>query len=655
MSFRSALPKALPITLCLALLSACSGSNNNSSGAASSSGGGSTSSSSSGGSSSSSGVTATGPYTVTNLVADKANLTSDGAASASHVDSNLVNPWGLSFATGAPSWISNQGTGSSTLYDGLGDAVSLVVKFSPDGSQAASPTGIVANSGSDTDFVIGSGSTSGPAAFIYDSLDGQIYAWSQAAGAVTPYTATDGAVYTGLAFATDSNGSFIYAADFKNNKVDVFDNTFKLASGGGTFPFTDPKLPSGYAPYGIQAITSGGTTQIYVAYAEANAVSGGGSGSSSSSSSSGGGGSPYNPYSANIAAHPSAANIPGAGLGLVDVFDTSGNFVKTLVPVGGVLNGPWGMALAPGDFGPLSGDLLVANFGDGSSDNGSGVIDAFNPSTGAYLGTLDNGQGSALQIPGIWAIEFGNGADGQNQPVNTLFFTAGTNAEADGTYGRIDAGATAPSFTSAAAITAPASGATVSGSVTVSATVQDVNAVKQVQFSAAGTAIGTATSAPFSVQWNTAGSANGSVALTAVATDAGGNTVTSPALDVTVSNATTTPPPAATTLTQLQTQIFTPICSTCHNGSGTSLPGSQNLTAGNTFNNVVNVSSVEEPALFRIKPNDPTDSYMIQKIEGASGIKGSQMPDGCPTTQPCLTQAQINMFISWVNSGAPNN
>jgi len=609
-------------------------------------------SSSSGGGSSSSGA-ALGPYTLTNLVADKANLDSDGSASASHVDPKLVNPWGLVFAPSEPSWISDEGGNASTLYDGLGDSIPLVVQLPASGAQAASPTGIVFNSGSSTDFVIGSAAAAGPADFIFDGLNGRIFGWSEAAGAVVAYSATDGAMYTGLAFANNGSGNFIYAADFKNNKVDVLDNTFKVVSVPGTtgsFPFTDPKLPAGYAPYGIQAISNGGTTQIYVAYAAFSSAAVGGSSSSSSSSSSSGGGNPP-PYVASIRATPKAANIPGTGLGQIDVFDTSGNFVQTLVAAGGVLNGPWGMALAPNAFGSLGGDLLVGNFGDGSTDNGSGVIDAFDPTSGAFVGAVANAQGSALTVPGVWGLAFGNGAD--NQPLNTLFFTAGTNAEVDGTYGRIDAGATAPAFANSVSISAPASGASVTGTVAVTASVQDVNAVTQVQFFAGGVSIGTATAAPFTVQWNSTTSANGTAELTATATDADNNTLTSAALSVTVDNAAT--PPPAVTLTQLQTQFFTPICSVCHTGQGSTLPGVQNLTAGNSFSNIVNVASIEEPSLDRIKPNDPANSYMIQKIEGAAGIKGSQMPDGCPITQPCLTQSQINMFISWVNSGAPNN
>jgi len=671
MAFRGASLQGISIAICMALLSAC-GSGSNGSGSSSSSGGvsSSSSSSSSSGSSSSgssSGSASAGPYTLTNLVADKANLISDGSASASHVDPNLVNPWGLVFGTGAPSWTSNEGSSTSTLYDGLGDSIPLVVKLPANGTKAASPTGIVFNTSS-TDFVIGSGTAAGPASFIFDGLNGSVYGWSESAGAVLAYSATDGAVYTGLAFASNGSGNFIYAADFKNNKIDVLNNAYKLVSVSGTagsFPFTDPKLPSGYAPYGIQAISSGGTTQIYVAYAEASgstpssSSSSSGSGSSSSSSSSSGGygyAISAERATAAIRATPSAANIPGAGLGQIDVYDTSGNFVKTLVAAGGVLNGPWGMALAPSDFGALGGDLLVGNFGDTGTDNGSGAIDAFNPSTGAFVGAVSDAQGNPLAIPGVWALAFGNGAAGLNQPLNTLFFTAGSNAETDGTYGRIDAGATAPSFPSAVSISAPAAGATVSGTaVAVSASVQDVNAVSQVQFFAGGTSIGTAKSAPFTVSWDSTKSANGTVALTATALDADSNTLTSAALSVSVNNAAA--PPPAVTLTQLQTQFFTPICSVCHNGSSSFLPGVQNLTAGNSFSNIVNVASIEVPSLDRIKPNDPTNSYMIKKLMGTQGAgNGSQMPLGCGSaSDPCLTQAQINMFISWVNAGAQNN
>ena len=563
-------------------------------------------------------------YSITNLVTDTANLNSgDGATAASHVDANLLNPWGISFPPNAPVWLANNGSQTSTLYDGEGDAEPLVVTLpdqtsNPAGIQAANPSGVVFNSGDSSDFVIGSG----PASFLFDGEDGIIYGWSHAAGAVIVYTAADGASYKGLTLANSGGSNYLYATDFENNKVDVFDHQFNKVSNTTTFPFVDPQLPTGYAPYGIQAVATGtaGALQIVVTYAKPD------------------GGSPV------------PDNFGGAGLGLVDLYDTSGTFIKTIVPAGGVLNGPWGIALAPSDFGALSGALLIGNFGDGSGNAGGGQIDAFDPSSGASLGTINGASGNPLVIPGLWGLAFGNDATGLQQPHNTLFFTAGTDDEADGTYGRIDLGATAPTLPSSLSITAPAAGATVSGTVTVTAQVQDVAVVASVQFFANSTSIGQASQAPFNLQWDTTSSGNGSIALTATASDSAGNPLSASAVDVTVSNA--APP---TTLTQLQTQFFTPICSVCHTGIGSGLPGSQNLTAGNAYSNIVNVSSVEQPSLLRIKPNDPTNSYLIQKIEGAAGISGARMPDGCPNSQPCLTQDQINMFISWVNSGAPNN
>jgi hypothetical protein len=197
------------------------------------------------------------------------------------------------------------------------------------------------------------------------------------------------------------------------------------------------------------------------------------------------------------------------------------------------------------------------------------------------------------------------------------------------------------------------------GTVPLSATVTDPLRVTKVDFKANGALIGTATAAPFTIQWDTTTIADGQVALTAVATDADGNVGSSAASTVTVTNtaAPAVPPPAAqVTLTQLQAQIFTPICSTCHTGVGSSLPGVQNLTDGHSFANIVNVASIEQPALKRIAPNDPTNSYLVQKILGAPGISGSRMPLGCGTaSNPCLDQATIDLVKTWVSQGALNN
>lgn len=315
------------------------------------------------------------------------------AAAATHVDANLINPWGLAFNPAGFSWISNEGTSTSTLYDGNGVAQSLVVTVAAGASGAARPTGIVYNG--TQDFKITSGATTAAAPFIFAGLSGTIAAWSPTVDATHALTAVDngagGSSYKGLAIASVSGVNYIYATDFHNGRVDVFDANFKpvTLSGG----FKDPNLPANYVPFGIQAVG----TSIYVSYA------------------------PVDPTT--------HAEQFGAGLGMVSQFDTSGNLIKELVVPGGALNNPWGMALAPANFGQFSNDLLVGNFGDGT-------IHAYDPATGKLVGTLSDSSGAALTYPGLWAITFGNGI--QSQPVNTLFYTAGTGGGAHGLYGRID-------------------------------------------------------------------------------------------------------------------------------------------------------------------------------------------------------------------------
>jgi len=428
------------------------------------------------------------------------------------------------------------------------------------------------------------------------------------------YADANGAVYKGLAIAQNAGATFLYATDFHNNKVDVFDVHFvKQAASATAFTFSDPAVPAGYAPFGIQAIGNGtgGATQLYVTYAKQSA--------------------PANHDNAN-----------GAGLGYVDIYDTNGKLIKQLV-AGGALNAPWGIALAPADFGTFSNALLVGNFGDG-------VINAYDAASGAPLGAIGDSTGKALATPGLWAIAFGN--DSNNQPHNTLFFTAGINNEANGSYGRIDPGATPPVINVTPGVTLTVPAGSLKGTVTLSATVQDAVSVKSVQFSVGGQVVGTAITAPYTVSWDSTTVADGTVSITATATDADGNVGSSAAASATVANHTA----AAVTLTQLQTQIFTPICSGCHSGVGTTLPGVQNLTAGNTYKSIVNVSSIEQPAVLRIKPNDAANSYLVRKIQGAAGISGSRMPFGCGSAaDPCLDQATIDLVIAWVNAGAPNN
>ncbi|MBS0393072.1 MAG: TIGR03118 family protein [Proteobacteria bacterium] len=549
-------------------------------------------------------VTAASGFTATTLVGDTA------AGGALVVDASLVNPWGVAFGPGF-SWVANNHSETSTLYDGNGKAQPtagpLVVSFPAGaGGTTFDPTGVVFNT--TTSFVVSSAGKSAAAKFLFVGEGGMIAGWSptvDATNAVVMYADAGGAVYKGLAIANNGSGDFLYATDFHNGKVDVFDASFaRQAPTATSFAFTDPTLPAGYAPFGIAALKTGagGAVQIFVTYAQQLP--------------------PDNHDNAN-----------GAGLGLVDVFDANGVFVAHLVPTGGRLNAPWGLALAPADFGTLSGALLVGNFGDGT-------INGYDPVSGSYVGTVATSGGAAFAAPGLWGIAFGNDAD--NQPHNTLFYAAGLNNEANGAYGRIDLGG-APVLNAppVVAITSPTGGVT--GTVAVSATATDNVAVAKVEFFANGASIGASTTAPFSVQWDTSTVANATaVQLTATATDVDGNVGTSPAVEVTV---------GTMTLSQLQTTIFTPRCSGCHTGVGTSLPGVQNLTAGNTYAAIVNVASIEQPALKRVAPNDPANSYLIRKLQGDPSITGGRMPFG----GPYLDQATIDQVKTWINNGAPNN
>jgi uncharacterized protein (TIGR03118 family) len=556
-------------------------------------------------------VTAPSAFSATSLVADTAGI---GALST---DANLVNPWGIAFGPATFSWVANNHSETSTLYDGNGRAQPttgpLVVSFAASGTGTSfDPTGVVYNGS--TDFSITSGAASGAARFIFVGEGGMIAGWApgvDATHAITTYTDAGGAVYKGLAIANNGSGNFLYATDFHNGRVDVFDATFTRQTPSATsFAFTDPTLPAGYAPFGIRALPTGtnGAMQIYVTYAQQNP--------------------------------PGNDNANGAGLGLVDIYDTNGVFVSHLIAVGDRLNAPWGLALAPADFGTLSNTLLVGNFGDGK-------INAYNPTNGAYVGTIADAAGNAFAVPGLWGIAFGN--DASNQPHNTLFYAAGTNDEANGAYGRIDVGANPPVLNQPPVVAVTAPVGSVSGTVTVTATAQDSIAIARVEFFVGGASLGVVTTTPYSVQWDTTTLANGSVTLTAVATDVDGNVGTSPGVAVTVSNGV-----AATTLSQIQASVFTPKCSGCHDGSnppGGTLPGSQDLRAGSSYAALVGVASLEQPAILRVNPGDAANSYLIQKLQGAAGITGQRMPLG----GPYLDQATIDQISSWIASGAPNN
>jgi uncharacterized protein (TIGR03118 family) len=301
-------------------------------------------------------------FSQTNLVSDKSGI-------ANTTDPNLVNPWGIGNSATSPFWISDQGTGLSTLYTGAGSIVPLVVSIPAGGGSSNGPTGIV---------FAGSAGFSGSPLFIFSTLAGTIATWSGTATASIAQT-VPGASYTGLALANNGSGNYLYAANNLGG-IDVFNSSFAKVSLSGT-SFVDPNLPAGYTPYNIQNI--GG--DLYVQYSDG-----------------------------------------GLG-GIVDVFDANGNFLQRLI-TGGSLDNPWGITLAPAGFGSFGGDLLVGN-------NGNGEINAFNPTTGAWIGTLDNNSGTPIVNSGLWALEFRTGGTGVN--TDALYFTAGINGQKDGLFGSI--------------------------------------------------------------------------------------------------------------------------------------------------------------------------------------------------------------------------
>ncbi len=321
-------------------------------------------------------------YQVTTLVADQ-------SGKASNTDSNLENAWGIIAGATSTFWISANHTGFSTLYNGLGVQItppSPVVVPPAKGTGPGSPTGITTNP-SKVDFLV-----DGTAAiFLWATEDGGIAAWKGGPSAFIKFVAEDGAVYKGIALAGNGTDLRLYAADFHNSKIDVFDNTFAPAPVPGGFK--DPKMPAGFAPFNIMNLQG----NLYVAYA--------------------------------VREDDGDDEVAGEGLGFVDVFDADG-FLIERVASRGKLNAPWGMAIAPAGFGRFSNHLLVGN-------NGDGRINAYDLKNFTFAGQLGTPNGRLVNIDGLWGLSFGNGL--QHQPTDTLFFTAGPNKETNGQFGKIEA------------------------------------------------------------------------------------------------------------------------------------------------------------------------------------------------------------------------
>jgi uncharacterized protein (TIGR03118 family) len=332
------------------------------------------------------------------------NLISDlGNQGAQIVDKNLVNPWGLALGPATPLWVADNNAGVATIYT-INDGGTKVANTNhvvtlPGGRASTmdgpSPTGEVFNPTSG--FVVTSKAGSGPALFIFSAEAGQISAWSPAADPFNAGGMATGqvefssptAVYKGLAIARTDDGTFLYASNFHDGTVDVFNSHFDKVHLEGNF--RDPAIPTGFAPFGIQAIRR----FIYVTYALQKP-----------------------------GAHDDQA---GPGNGFIDIYTKEGFLVKRLVSRGD-LNSPWGLALAPRGFGPFSGDLLVGNFGDG-------LIHAYEPFSGRPEGALLDEQGQPIQIDDLWALKFGTDTTGGE---HTLLFSAGINDEMDGLVGSIN-------------------------------------------------------------------------------------------------------------------------------------------------------------------------------------------------------------------------
>jgi len=363
------------------------------------------------------------------------NLVSNTSGVAPVTDPQLINPWGLSRGSGSPWWISDKATGFSTLYDGEGAKQTLIVTIPPadptnKNTPTGSPTGTIFN-GSQTDFLLAPGK---PAVFLFCTIDGTIAGWNPtvavAQGAAPPSThavtvvkTTDGSSYTGLSSAFIDGKQYLYAANFTKGRVDVYDNAFHLVtpskehsgehfgedSFDGQFSehsFMDESLQRPYVPFNVQAIGND-IVVTYVVHQE---------------------GSPF--------------ETDGPGLGFVDIYSSAGRLLLRLQH-GDWLNAPWGVALAPLDFGHFSHDLLIGQFAGGGDTQSSGFIAAYDLATGKFDGLLQDASGKPLAINGIWSLSPGNvspaNSDAAAAPAAEVYFTAGPNHGSGGLFGYLTA------------------------------------------------------------------------------------------------------------------------------------------------------------------------------------------------------------------------
>jgi uncharacterized protein (TIGR03118 family) len=340
----------------------------------------------------------------------QSNLVSDIPGMAQVTDPNLKNPWGVAFGGTTAFWVSNQATNTASLYSFNGTTVGEpnppgvptgnFVNVPPEVSTPPNgPTGVVFAGGAG--FTIPAANGGGSPNFIFSTLDGSIEAWVAGHMNAQLGVQVPGAIFTGLALGMSGGSNFLYAADDKNGAIDVFNTSFtNVTNTMFAGKFVDPNLPAGFTPFNIQLLNG----NLYVAYAHPNGI------------------------------------VQGPG-GFVDEYDKSGNLIARLVsdPTGTMLNGPWGMAIAPSTFGPAAGDLLVGNFGNATATGGNGTIAAFSLSgnTATFVGDLADGSGNPIAIPGLWSLEFGN--NGSAGSSNVLDFTAGINGQADGLVGELSA------------------------------------------------------------------------------------------------------------------------------------------------------------------------------------------------------------------------